>query len=268
MSWSWPNFVQPGVSSQPAQDALYRPSGLNVGFNVINDVAGTVPPVPQGNQGIYRGIQAFQVRADAASLRIFYPANTAGFPFQMYFPTERPVTTDYANPTMDGFACWRVTAMLAFDNPAGPLTNDLGIGVMAGAGTTPRGGGEAGMSLSVTDSQTISLNVCQTLGAGQSYTVNMVNPPDVRDWNKYEFRFIGATKQREAYMKAMVNDAVVAQLSWGAGTVLPDPIYTAGGGLGFRWVVGNRGGAAFQTVMYIPPGGINVAAAPTELDLL
>jgi hypothetical protein len=113
------------------------------------------------------------------------------------------------------------------------------------------------------------VSTCQGGGAGTVENA-VANPPDVTAWHLYEFRVIGATKSAPGTIKALIDGRGVGNFPWGAGTQLPVGALalTKNTVLGYRWIVGNRGGAAARTDMYIAAGGVQFSAAPTEGDLL
>lgn len=264
-SYSWPPQEFIAAGSQPTLSTLYRPNAFSL-INQITNGTGGAPPGPQGAT-FYRGLHCYRVTADATSVRVFQPIATSGAPYQAYFPIVRPTLANLDR--LDGFACWRVAALLAFDNPAGAVPGDLGITWCPGLNTTPRFG-ESGVTFGVTNTSTVNLTVVQVDGGARTFDQNVPagSTPDVTNWHLYELRALGATRATEATLKACIDGRTVFTLPWGPGTVLPGlQSGVAGANLGYRWSLSNRGGAAFTTAVYVASSGIQIAAAPTETDL-
>lgn len=261
LSYSWPRFdYTAALNTQPDLGIVWRPTGIQENAMLANGVGG-VPPNPQGRM-TYRGLDCYKITGGPTSVRVFQPVTTAGLPLQMFFPIERPELADIGG--LDPLACWRIAGLLAFDNPTGDVSGDLGITVCPGLNTTPKFG-ETGVTFGVSGPQTVSVVAVAAAGGPRTYDAPVEGPSDITRWNEYAIHLVGARLGYEAAMKFYINRALVLQLDYGPGTLLPG--LSSGVNLGLRWSLSNRG-AATNTGMYVALGGMEIAAAATEEALL
>lgn len=262
LSYWWPPIEEIFDGNQPALRMQQRPQGAPNTPSIVDIPYGS-PPGPQG--GItWHGKRAIVLSAGATSGHWYGPTFNAG-PVQIYFALERPTLANLAG--LDEIACWRVAALLAFENPPGPVPNDYGIMIGPGSSIVPRGG-QMGWSFGLRSTGLLGFTVRQTTSAPITYdkTYDLGAAFDVTTWHRYEVRMLSATLDTEAMVKVLVDGQVLDTVFFGPGH--PFPPMQEGANLGYYWSVGNHGGAAFTTRMYLALGGLQIDAAATEDALL
>lgn len=200
----------------------------------------------------YRGRMAFKTNGSGTSGSYYI----SGGNFAIYFPT-----TQLDAAYNDDFACWRVVAILAFDPGLG--AGDTGIEIGAAANYDVITGNAPGFRFGPAGPNSAAFQVRQN--GGGPLTVNQAIAPvgmSTQDYNAYEIRFIGATPQRDAVVKAFFNGVQYGAFNYGAGSLMPG--LANGTTLGWQMCVGNRGADA----TYTPVCGVQVSAAANEPGLL
>lgn len=165
----------------------------------------------------------------------------------------------------DDTLCCRFVFIAAFDNCADIGTLDCGAYVCAGATVSLLQGNSCpGFGFQRRSTNNIQLLVKSQPIAAFSDTVAI---PGIitADWNAYEFRWIGPTKQTEGQLKCYVNGVNVKNYNHGAGTLLPDG-ERAGPSYGWCPFFANWLNAIASQTMYY--GGMRVSIGPTESSLL
>lgn len=257
---SWPGFTNP-------QQMNMRPQSQATTLgNIVQSVIG-VPP-PGVAQVKYRGIPCLRLPAGNNTGYVHAPLAGDGRPFQAYIGTERMLKADLDE--QDEIACWRLIALLAFEQPLGPIACDAGIVWGPGANTQIRGGAaQAGMFFGMRGIDDIGLSV-RTVDGGALTDRPAIDLPDgfdLEDWHTYEMRLVSATTAAEAVLRCLLDEEVVYEEPWGPGTILPPP--KNGAAYGYYWSVNNRGGSPdFTTRMYLAPDGVGFHGAMTEDALL
>lgn len=250
LDWTYPSpqiqaagTVAVGIQWINRQGLAILDTGTVTGFGI--------PPAGSG-WTLYKGRMAHRQTGSGTSGGFY----RTGGDFAIYFPT----LAEQAKFN-DDFRCWRIVAIMAFDLGLG--SGDTGLEISPSGfnydivvGTPP------GFRIAPFSPTEIGLQVRQN--GGGAFTVNQVvaSGLDITEWNAYEIRFIGATRDADASMQAFVNGRRVASFSWGAGTLLPG--FANGTGLGYMIGVGNRG----ATGTYIAQCGLQVSAAASAQGLV
>lgn len=246
-------------------EALRRQVGVPSSSFYTLTVSG-VPPTPRGITA-YNGRACLQMTSNAVGNGYTIIPNFGGI--------NRPLTMPFqevkgpANLSgVDDFACWSVSAILAYDAIPGAVTGDLGLTVGPGTATTIKVSTFPGIQFGPSDVGVLSLYVRQTNGGAATYNQPVSVQPDLTQFNRYEIRIVGPTSTAEAQIKCFLNNVLVAQLAYGAGTLLPSQRFAVASNMGFTPGLVNRDAVPGSTVrMYVPYYGLVVCAAPTEAML-
>jgi hypothetical protein len=263
LSQSWPSPGNPNATVNTFISARqWARSGESFGVSQLSSGA-----PGGGNMVEVHGRQALQVICPSGAARWYVPPQNANLPYAIYTAFEQPSKADVG--ILDDFLCWRVSALLAFVNPAAPMPDGMGLVIAPFGLSNVRGTPQhAGIFLGCSDDSTIRLSIRQATGGPLTYDVplDLGAAFDVEHWHKYELRIIGATLGGDAVLKVLVDGEVRLTIPWGVGTILPPP-YT-GTAFGFQWVLGNFNGALATNTMYLAAQGLEVHAAATEAALL
>jgi hypothetical protein len=270
MSYSWPACGRTSVSAISANggDVTGRPNGISLASYYLNTTTGA-PPAPVGMQ-IYKRRVAWAMTSSTGTGFQAVP-NFGGVNRPLVMPFQN-IRGAYSPLGIDDFACWSIAAILAFEPIPGVVTGDLGIAIGSGTRFNVRlpANQFAGMEFGPTNTGVIGVFARQAdLGAP---TFNQATPfqPDIREWHKYEIRFIGPSINAEAQAKFLIDGRVQFALPWGAGTVLPAQAEPAPTNVGFTPGIGNREAVpGSTTTMYMAAiNGFVVSSGPTEAALL
>lgn len=263
ISTTWPDLSYPGNPN--AGTILHRPRLSADGAMVMTQTQIGAPPAGEGPV-YYQHLRAMKFPAGNGTGYINAPFGGVSRPTHIYPALERMLSANLDG--LDEIACWRVVALMAFDQPGGVVPKDCGFFVGAGSNTKIRGDVQAGWSLGLIGPDAIGLTTRQVTN-GPQIEHPLPLPPgfDITAWHVYETRILSATSGAEAQLIVVVDDEPLLTLLWGPGTVLPIP--QDGVALGFYWGVSNLGGSPdFTTTLYIANGGVQLHAAMTEDALL
>lgn len=263
-SFAWGNYGVGAQNNDPVStNTTQRPQGSADNLWTL-----TVTGAPPATRGMSQknGRAATRYTSNTGTGYEVYPNN--GTRFQMVFQTQK---APFSLQGIDDFWCWSVSAILAFDAIPGAVTGDLGLvlGVGVNLNKPTRGriisGNFAGIMVGPTNTGVTGVRIRQTDGAGLSFSQNTPTQPDQTQFNKYEIRLVGPTADGEARVKIFINNVQQFSLSYGAGTVLPDQTGIATVALGFAPALENFQACGAPTAtMWVPPFGLQIAAAPTE----
>lgn len=272
MSWAFPLLgAQANAGSFPNNSAAIvcqRPmlNGTIIGTGgtgMLVTTVGVPPATAPSLACMYKGRYCISLNSDATTGRTWVINAAASMPGAV-MPF---VTVKGAQPSgLEDWGVWELSAILAFDQPAGPITGDIGFGVGVSTRTQIRLAGvqQAGIEVGPRDVGSIGIIARQTdLGATTIDQALAVQPADLTLFNNYKIRLISATATSEAKLKVLVNGQLGFSASWGAGSLLPEQAL-ASGAYGFCPFMVNLKAFAGVTRMYVPHGGISVRAAPTE----
>lgn len=260
LSFHWPP-VTFDAPDPPSSGITVRPQFLpTLGHMTTVDVG-----VQAGNSQVsYRNKRALRVAGTATTGRYFAPAFGASKPYQILIQTEPSNRANIKH--LDEIGWWQVEANLAFEQPSGPVTRDVGLTLGSGLNRDVRGANtQAGVQFGLRGIDSLGLTVRQATGGAITYEklYDLPSGFDVEDWHNYKLRIGSSNFGTDALLKVLLDDVVIDTLPWDGATVLP-PIQE-GVNLGFCWAVGNQGGGAdFTTRMYIAQGGVALIAASTE----
>jgi hypothetical protein len=262
-------------TSVPSADEIFpRATSQSTQSRYVNGVTG-VPPTPQGAR-VYNGRPAFQMTADQATGRVLSPNLTSGnrWPMHWFFQTDQGAS----NPAIDGlddFQCWRVSAIMAFQNPAAAIVGNVGISLCPGLNTSPRLLLQPGLVLGPIGPNAIGVAIVQTAGVAPTFDgaiAAAAQPADLTDWNHYEIRVVGASQRGHARVTVYVNGLAGGSWSWGPGTILFPNYDVVSGLMGCSNAVLNRTPYASLATggysAYLAIAGMEVVGAPTEAALL
>lgn len=260
LSLTFPPLASPGVPNP--QSLAIRPRSVASEVHIVPTNIGT-PPSGNGTNMVYRGMRCLRMNGGNAAGTLFRPSQLTNRRLQMYPALERMVKANLDG--LDEMACWRLYALLAFQQPGGPITADAGLVIAPGNNTIVRSAPTAaGMSLGLRDIDTLGFST-RAVGGGAivDHVLTLPTGFDIEDWHTYELRLLSATSSAEATLKVLIDDDLMYQSQWGAGTELPDML--ANNLLGFTWAVSNLGGSPdFTTTMYLALGGVEFACSMTE----
>lgn len=171
--------------------------------------------------------------------------------------------------SVDDFACWEASAILAYDALTDPVTGDVGLVVAVGTASVIRGASLfPGVELGPTGAGTMGVFSRAVNGGPVTFNQNVGLPTDMTKFHRYAIRLIGPTASQEARMKFLVDGNVVQTLPYGAGTVLgtQDPFGT---NMGYTPCIVNRNatGGVSTVNMYFVIDSFTVCSAPTEAAL-
>lgn len=263
-SFTWGLWGQPSLLSDPnqANTITQRPGGITSQSYWTTTVTGA-PPTPRGSIA-YAGRLAWAMTSDAATGYVTGPSFiTIDRPFVMAFQ-EVKGPANLSN--IDDFACWSVSAILAYDAIPGAITGDLGLTLGTGTRSNIRGASQfAGIEVGPSNTGVMSVFIRQTDGGAVTYNQPTVTQPDQTQWNRYEIRIVGPTSSAEAQIKVFINNVLQVALPYGAGSLLPSQILGGTGNLGMVPALINFKANAATTRMYASI--LNVCAAPTEAML-
>lgn len=170
---------------------------------------------------------------------------------------------------IDDMMNWSMSAILAYDAMPGTVTGDLGLVWAPGTATIIRGvSAFPGIEFGPTDVGTVGVLVRATNGGAITFNQN-VTAPDMREWHRYEIRYIGPTATVDGFFRFLIDGSQVLTLSYGAGTVLMPNQNPFGTNLGSTPGLVNLGASASGTVkMHFAPDSLIVCCGPTEASLL
>lgn len=273
LSWTFPWLSHAILGAMPNNNAGLtgeRPTlvTLLTGVGAAGMVLTTtgVPPVTAPSLAcVYQGRYCMAVVADGTTGRMWtcHASNQGGV---------MPFTT-IKGGIPGGLEDWNVlemSAILAFDNPTGPITGDIGFGFCLGGRAQIRLAGvqQMGVEIGPRDVGSIGIIARQAdLGAATIDQALPKQPTDMTLWNNYTIRLVGATKTAEGQLKVLVNGIPSFTAAWGTGSLLPEQSSGAVTTYGFMPFMINVKPLAATTRMYVPSGGISVRFAPTENDL-
>jgi hypothetical protein len=266
--WS---VAYPGMESFVNNVVPVGTNGMNrlssVNFNDFANGVGGAPPAPQGST-FYKGQVAWRITGGAAATRALEPVLSAVVPFQVYFQMVKGTAPMYG---LDEFCCWRIAALMAFDNPAGAIAGDVGLSLCPGASIAIRAANQAGIEYGPRTTGNIGVTVRAVDAGALTFDANLAanfQPADMTDWHLYEMRIIGADVNAEAVIKFLIDGVTCLTLPWGAGTVLP-VFPDVANRLGFHPGIQVRAPVAAGYGMWLAmPGGWMMSAGPTEDSLL
>lgn len=155
-----------------------------------------------------------------------------GFADGQGWMTERPVT---AVAVPDDYRCWSLRAILNFDAATGAVVGDVGLLINPGnRNQTFWGTGQAGVCFGPTNNGEVSLRAKRASGGAQTIAEVSALTPDIREWNEYELRILGATNSVDCTLQGFINRIpATAKYSWSAAAaLLPNP---DDGGAGFKY---------------------------------
>ncbi len=169
------------------------------------------------------------------------------------------------------WACWELSAILAFDALPGPVAATGQLGLQYGSGnwtqtmfgTVPT---QSGFTFGPVDTGVLGVRV-RTVdgGAVTSQNVAVGNVPNQTEFHRYAIRLISASGPNEAMAKFLVDGNVLLTLQWGAGTILPNQVNTfVAPRLGFTPSLTNLNCNAATTRMYVADNSWQIIAGPTE----
>jgi hypothetical protein len=202
--------------------------------------------------------------------------------FSQFSPT--PFLTRPAEDFEDPHAVWEVGIIARCGIPAGPITRDVGLVIMANTSTTSYPVGLRGSSVIPNPTQAgFALVFSGAQGTDVRFIARRTDTavPPTRDvsvatlgaaasYCRLAIRIFSATRDREARLACLVNGRRVHEESWGAGTVLPDKTSITGvpGNFigAFRPFVRNDTEAAQAVELGVR--SFYVRAAASEADLL
>lgn len=260
-SYAWPTTDYNTSGSLAPLSTFYRPVGFNIAGQLVRGTGGA-PPSPQGATE-YKGRTSYRVTSDDTSVTVYQCISTSAAPYSLYFAINTPVTA--GPPGLYQFGCWRIAALLAFENPAGALTGDFGLTLCPGLNTAVVAGTESGISMGPSNANTLTLTVRKTDGGAVTYSQPCPFAVDITQWHLYEMVIRSASLGVNASLTILIDGVQAWRLEWGAGTVLPGLI--SGTNLGYRWSLSNRAGQVGGIGVYVAVPGIEVSAAPTPLAL-
>lgn len=263
----WPpqGYILGSLSGQTS--GSFRPSGFSNAAVALNFAQTGAPPAGSGGQ-FYKGVLAQALTSNLTSGLVATP-NLATLPLVMPFQNVRG-SADFISTELDDFRIWSASAILAFDAIPGAIVGDIGLAVGSGTRFAVRAAATqfAGMEIGPRNTGQLGVVVRQADAGPITFDQATPDQPDLTEFNLYEIRLYSASPTVEAQAVFLINGRVQFSLPWGAGTVLPDQVFGAGGNLGFTPGIGNFEAFNGTTRMYVVPGSFVVKAAPNDASLL
>lgn len=167
------------------------------------------------------------------------------------------------------WAVWELSAILAFDVLPGAVSATGQLGLQYGSGnwtqtmfgTAPT---QSGFTFGPISPGVLGVRV-RTTDGGAVTNVAVTAAPNQLEFHRYAIRLISASGAAEAQAKFLVDGSTVAQIAWGAGTILPTQVNTfVAPRLGFTPSFTNLNCNAATTRMYVADNSVQIISAPTE----
>lgn len=239
---------------------------IGTNANMVSSVLGAGTG-PDGSV-YYRNKYALRMAAAAGSLgRIFSPGGGVGRNTQIYIGTQQPNRATIGK--LDEIAWWQLEAVMAFEQPSGPILGDVGLVIAPGGNARVRDSvfKQSGFSFGLRDIDTLGLSIRQTtLGAltyDKTYTpgVNLPAGFDIEDWHDYKLRLNSADFGLDAALQVLVDDQVIDTIAWP--NVCPDP--SDGATIGYYWAWSNQNrDSGVTSRLYLAHDGLALVASSTE----
>jgi hypothetical protein len=263
----WPPTVQSVPNFGNTDAFLERPYGIREQFG--NFTTTGAPPAPDGAV-IYKGRPAISITSNLVTGRILTPSFAVNRALVMVPFQNVKGTGDFARRTVDDYAIWSASVVLAFDPIPGVIVGDIGLVLGPGTRFTVRAAVNqfGGIEFGPLDTGVLGVTVRQTDLGPITFNQAIPDQPDMTEWHSYEIRLYSATSTTEATARFYLDGKQQLSLPWGAGTVLPEQVIGAAGNLGFTPGIGNFEAFNGTTRMYVAQGTFTVKVAPDEASLL
>ncbi len=259
------SFMSPGFQGTSTNafgtqsDASSRQSDMGQGNGFVLTTTGA-PPAGFGGQ-VYQGRATYALTSNTNTGHTIAGGHS-------FIGTQRSAGNVNIVGNFD-WACWELSAVLAFDALPGAINANGQLGLQYGSGNYTQvgfgtGPTQAGFFFGPTGTGTLGVTV-RTTDGGAIALQQAVTSPDQTKWHRYAIRLISASGAAEAQAKFLVDGQVLLTLQWGAGTVLPSQINTfVAPRIGFTPSLTNLNVNAGTTRMYVANNSFQIVSGPTE----
>lgn len=258
------------VTGNPSQNAMSR--GGNSLANLGGFIAvGTPPGIGTLDR---KGKRAWQIPSAVAG---------AGYGWQwgIWFNPLRDKSISGNVGPYDPYHTMEVRWLMCFDRPAGDINvaRDCGVTISCGNNNanvfnTSTGGGNtrAGVQFGPVGIDRVRFRSVAVQNGGTAFDSGILNAVDfvpgfdMREWNVWAIRIVGATSQSDGVCKALINGIVVSSFSIGtAAAKFPATNAGIGGTFGYKGCWSNFSEGDIPDV-YVSSGSLIMAPTESALD--